>query len=339
MLDGGHKCGERTLVNNYVVTGAAGFIGSQIVERLLRDGVPPEQIVAVDISKKLFAERRCSRHFGERGIKFVEHIDFLARYWKSEIAPCTIFHMGACSSTDETRQDFLDEHNLNYSKKLWQIASKSKTKFIYASSAATYGAGEQGFVDDPEQLKSLKPLNLYGWSKQNFDLYVLEESRAGRAPPVWAGLKFFNVYGPGEWHKGRQASVVFHAREQVKASGSLKLFQSHKTGVKDGEQKRDFVYVDDCVDVCMVGAQGMLRPGIYNVGSGTARTFIDLGRAVFKALGVAEKIEFIPTPEPLREHYQYYTCASLTRLEAAGFQRPMTSLEEGVKTYLSLWEN
>jgi ADP-L-glycero-D-manno-heptose 6-epimerase len=322
-------------VNKFVVTGAAGFIGSQILRRLLKDGVSPSEIVAVDLSRKLFSERACSADFSKQGIHYLDYLDFLARYWKGEILPVTIFHMGACSSTDETRTEVLDEQNLTYSKRLWTIATQKQSKLIYASSAATYGDGGNGFSDDPERLRLLKPLNLYGWSKQHFDLFVSDELKSSRSPKIWGGLKFFNVYGPGEAHKGSQASVVFHARNQIRAQGTLKLFQSHKEGILDGEQKRDFVFVDDCVDVALSMAQGLVEPGIYNVGSGVARSFNDLGRAVFKNLNVPEKIEYIPTPETLRPHYQYFTCASLNRLRQAGFRKDMTSLESGIEKYIA----
>lgn len=326
-------------MTKYIVTGAAGFIGSRIVERLLADKISPSDILAVDLSEELYLTRLCSVKAALCKVPFLDFKSFASKFAEKTLQPKVIFHMGACSSTDETRQDYLDEHNLNYSKKLWELCVQENVKFIYASSGATYGAGENGFTDEPDRIPLLKPLNLYGWSKQNFDVFVLEQIQKKSQPSVWAGLKFFNVYGPGESHKNNQASVVFHARNQISKTGKLKLFQSHKEGIADGEQKRDFVYVEDCVDVAIACMQGFVNSGIYNVGSGQARTFLDLARATFDALKVPRQIEFIPTPENLRSHYQYYTCASLNRLRVAGFKKPTTTLEDGVALYMKNWEN
>jgi len=248
-----------------------------------------------------------------------------------------IIHLGACTDTTEMRVDFLTEVNLDYTKALWNIASQFQIPFVYASSAATYGAGEFGYVDDESKMPALKPLNPYGDSKLQFDLWALDEEKKGNHPPIWSGFKFFNVYGFGERHKTKMASVVFQGFEQIRAHGMLKLFKSHKPGIADGEQKRDFVYVEDVVDVLLFAMKGSLKRGIYNLGSGKARSFLDLAKATFKALGKEEKIEYIDTPVEIRDRYQYFTEADMSKLSQAGYSRPFTTLEEGVaKTVSSL---
>ena len=246
-----------------------------------------------------------------------------------------VFHLGASSSTTETDVDYLVRNNLNYSQRLWELCADYGVPFIYASSAATYGAGERGYDDDPGRIPNLRPLNPYGFSKQTFDAWAL---RQRRTPPFWAGLKFFNVYGPQEYHKGSQSSVVVQFVPQIKQSGVLRLFKSYRADVAHGEQKRDFVYVKDCVDVMAHLMQNAPRAksGIYNLGSGQAQSFADLGRAVFRAMGIAEaKFEWVEMPEALRNQYQYYTEATLTRLrEGTGYTKPMTRLEDGVHDYV-----
>jgi ADP-L-glycero-D-manno-heptose 6-epimerase len=235
------------------------------------------------------------------------------------------------------RVDYLTEVNLEYTKSLWNIATQFQIPFVYASSAATYGAGEHGYIDDESKMSSLKPLNPYGDSKLQFDLWALEEEKKGNHPPIWSGFKFFNVYGFGERHKTKMASVVFQGFEQIGAKGMLKLFKSHKEGIADGEQKRDFIYVEDLVDVLLFAVKGSLKRGIYNLGSGKARSFYDLAKATFKSLGKEPKIEFIDTPVEIRDRYQYFTEADMTKLHNAGYTRPFTSLEEGVsKTVAAL---
>jgi ADP-L-glycero-D-manno-heptose 6-epimerase len=217
---------------------------------------------------------------------------------------------------------------------LWSWCTKHAVPLVYASSAATYGDGAAGYDDDESAITKLQPLNPYGWSKQRFDLWALDRERAGEHPPTWAGFKFFNVYGFGERHKGRMASVILHSSDQIQSAGKVKLFKSHKAGYGDGEQKRDFVYVEDVVDVLFFAATGAVKRGIYNLGSGKARTFADLARATFKALGKEPNIEFIDMPEALRERYQYFTEAKMERLRAAGYDKPFTSLEDGAARYV-----
>ncbi len=242
--------------------------------------------------------------------------------------------MGACSNTEELRRDYLQEVNFEYTKKLWKAACEYKFPFIYASSAATYGDGALGFSDDVNLIPKLKPLNLYGESKQLFDLFVLDEVTRAHTPPQWAGLKFFNVYGPGEEHKGSQASVLFHARNQFLERAFVRLFKSHNPNFKDGEQLRDFIYVEDAASVALACGEGRVKSGIYNVGTGKARTFKDLVYAVAGALGVESKIEYIDTPLNLRDKYQYKTQAEIKKLRSAGFAESFRSLEEGANTYM-----
>jgi ADP-L-glycero-D-manno-heptose 6-epimerase len=222
--------------------------------------------------------------------------------------------------------------NLNYSKKVWEICTKKQIPLVYASSGATYGLGELGYKDDHALTPKLKPLNPYGDSKNDFDIWVLEQKKT---PPFWAGLKFFNVYGPNEYHKGRMASVVFHAFNQITAKGELKLFRSHNSNYKDGEQLRDFVYVKDVVKVCQFLMNNKPESGIYNLGTGQARTFLDLGLNTFKAMGIEAKIEFIDTPIDIRDKYQYFTEADMTKLKNAGYNDAFMTLEEGVADYVS----
>lgn len=319
-----------------VVTGAAGFIGAYLVKSLLRKGVDPSAILAVD-HLELFENRRCCQDFRKRGVELMSPADFQQKFGSGNLAASIVYHMGACSNTDEFREDYLREVNLKYSRDVWTACTRYKVPLLYASSAATYGDGTQGFSDDPTLTPKLRPLNPYGWSKQYFDLFVLEEVQKGKTPPFWSGFKFFNVYGPGEDHKGGQASVLFHARRQFLEKGFVRLFKSHKEGVADGEQKRDFVWVGDVADALFSFARGGLTPGIYNLGTGEARTFIDLAEAVAKSLGKECKIEFIETPEKLRKGYQYFTEAELDHLRAAGYEKPFTSLEEGAQKYVKEW--
>ncbi|MBS1985548.1 MAG: ADP-glyceromanno-heptose 6-epimerase [Bdellovibrionales bacterium] len=313
-----------------VITGAAGFIGSYLARELLRRG---ESVTAAVDTPEFYATRKCAAPLRAANIPVLSPKDFLRDLANGRLSPSVVFHMGACSNTDETRQDYLDEVNTDYTRKLWTLCTQRKIPLFYASSAATYGGGEEGFSDDPVLIPSLRPLNLYGWSKQKFDVWAQHEAIRGATPPVWAGFKFFNVYGPGEDHKGGQASVVFHARQQFLSQGFVKLFRSHREGIKDGEQRRDFVWVGDVVDAMIEFSRGQLKSGIYNLGSGTARTFLDLVRGTAAALQRECKVEFIDTPERLREHYQYFTQAELKNLLAAGYSREMTPLEIGIRQY------
>ena len=247
--------------------------------------------------------------------------------------------MGACSATTEKDGDYLMSNNYGYSKKLWEFCAARQINYVYASSAATYGAGELGYNDDvtPEELKKLMPLNKYGYSKKIFDDWAFKQKIA---PKQWAGTKFFNVYGPQEYHKGRMASMVFHTFNQYKENGGVKLFKSHKEGYKDGEQLRDFVYLKDVVDVLYFLLTEKVESGIYNIGTGEARSFLDLSMATMRAasnnpeLAQQDVIEFVPMPEDLRGRYQYFTQATMEKLKRAGYTKKFHSLEDGVKDYV-----
>jgi len=307
------------------VTGAAGFIGARFVESCNDRGAP---VIAVDLSS----------HFDTRpelsGLEFGTVVDRTELFAWLQAAPpeiAAVVHLGACSSTTETRVDYLREMNVEYSKRLFTWAAQRRVPMIYASSAATYGDGRNGFDDDESRIPKLEPLTPYGRSKLDFDLWALEQDRQGRRPPSWAGFKFFNVYGFGERHKGAQASVVVHAFDQIRETGCVQLFRSHRTDYADGEQCRDFVWVGDVVDALHFALAAPIPRGIFNLGSGRARSFRDLARAVFAALGRPEALEWIPTPEAIRDHYQYFTEAPMERLRAEGWDAPSTGLEEGVR--------
>jgi ADP-L-glycero-D-manno-heptose 6-epimerase len=308
-----------------LVTGAAGFIGARFVESCNARGTP---LVSVDLTSHFETRGELS---GLRFGRIVDRGELFAwlRRERPEIA--AVVHLGACSSTTETRIELLDELNVEYSKRLWTFACETRTPMVWASSAATYGDGRQGFEDDESRMTKLEPLNPYGRSKLAFDLWVLEQEREGRTPPSWAGFKFFNVYGFGERHKGAQASVVVHAFDQITSAGRVRLFRSARPDVADGEQRRDFVYVEDVVDVLHFALAAPIARGIFNLGTGHARSFRDLARAVFAALGRPERIEWVPTPEALRANYQYFTEARMERLRAEGWDAPPTPLEEGVR--------
>jgi ADP-L-glycero-D-manno-heptose 6-epimerase len=244
-----------------------------------------------------------------------------------------IFHLGARTDTTEFNTAIFDELNLHYSQRLWEACVRYGIPLVYASSAATYGDGELGYSDRDDSLpQRLKPLNPYGESKNEFDKWALAQEDK---PFFWAGLKFFNVYGPNEYHKGRMASVVFHAFNQIRDTGGMKLFRSHRPDYKDGEQLRDFVYVKDVCAVCLFLMEHRRDSGLYNLGSGTARTFLDLARATFAAMGKPERISFIDTPADIRDKYQYFTEADMRKLKGIGYARPFTPLEEGVTDYVT----
>ncbi len=316
-----------------IVTGGAGFIGSALVWKLNEKGI--SDIVVVD----RMGEGSKWKNLVKRQITDIIHKDRFFE-WLEQLPKGksidAIFHMGACSSTTATDVDYLVENNLHYSMNLWNYCSKNKIPFIYASSAATYGSGESGYSDSPKNITKLRPINPYGYSKHMFDLWAMKQT--GK-PPFWAGLKFFNVYGPQEYHKGGQASVVYHAFPQVKERGSLRLFKSYKEGVKHGDQMRDFVYVKDVVEILyhLYSVRRLAVSGIFNLGSGKARSFADLGRSVFRALGSKkEKLEWIDMPEQLRNQYQYFTEADLEELrQRTGYKKKMTSLEDGVTDYVT----
>lgn len=308
-----------------LVTGAAGFIGARFVESCNRRGVP---VIAVDAPAH-FSER--AEHAGLAFGTILDRATAEAKLAAGRIAPLAIVHLGACTDTTELDVRHLDDVNVRSSQALWNAARAQGIPFVYASSAATYGAGERGWSDDEADFAGLQPLNPYGESKRRFDVWALDQEHADAAPPAWAGFKFFNVYGFGERHKGRMASVVLQAFDQIRATGRVRLFRSHKQGIADGHQARDFVFVDDVVAVLWFAIESPIRRGVFNLGSGTARSFLDLARAVFGALGVPERIEWIDTPADIRERYQYFTEADLRRLREAGYDQPFTSLEDGVR--------
>jgi ADP-L-glycero-D-manno-heptose 6-epimerase len=308
-----------------LVTGAAGFVGARFVERCNSLGIP---VISVD-APPYFTERK-----EHAGVAFGEVL--LESLSKSPPALRAIVHLGACTDTTEYDLEYLKRVNLEYSRALWRFATKQRVPFVYASSAATYGEGERGYVDDEATMKDLVPLNPYGDSKLQFDVWALAEEKSGRAPPTWSGFKFFNVYGFGERHKLKMASVVVAAFDQILATGRVRLFRSHREGVADGHQARDFVYVKDVVDVLFFALDKPLSRGIYNLGTGEARTFEALALATFAALGKKPEIVYFDTPLELRERYQYFTQADMTKLRRAGYTAPFTSLERGVHEYVQL---
>jgi ADP-L-glycero-D-manno-heptose 6-epimerase len=262
----------------------------------------------------------------------VDRKDFFTWLDANEKLVQFIFHLGARTDTTEFNTAIFDELNLHYSQRMWEACVKYGIPLVYASSAATYGDGELGYSDQDDTLSyQLKPLNPYGDSKNDFDKWALVQAEK---PYFWAGLKFFNVYGPNEYHKGRMASVVFHAFNQITATGGMKLFRSHRPDYKDGEQLRDFVYVKDVCNVCLFLMEHRTHSGLYNLGSGRARTFLDLVRATFAAMGKEEHISFVDTPADIRDKYQYFTEADMRKLQGIGYTTPFTALEDGVRDYV-----
>lgn len=313
-----------------VVTGGAGFIGSALIWRLNQE--KHSDILLVD---ELGTGQKW-KNIAKSSLLFAIHQDDFWPWLEKNRPHITgVFHMGACSTTTEEDADFLMRNNVQYSMALFEFCTRAKIPFIYASSAATYGLGELGFSDDPKFIPLLRPINKYGYSKQLFDCWVLKQKKR---PPLWMGLKFFNVYGPHEYHKGSQASVVMHAFPQVKDRGTLKLFKSERSDFKDGEQKRDFIYIKDVVDfmIHVWTNRSSMESGIFNLGTGKARTFIDLGNAVFAALGrKSPKFEWIPMPENVRQQYQYFTEAHMDRArKILRYKKAPTSLEDGVRDYV-----
>ena len=310
-----------------VVTGAAGFIGSCLVSKLNQDG--KTNLILVDDFTKLDKSRNWENsHYAKK----IERSIFIDWFKNNAEQVDGVYHIGARTDTTEFDETIFDELNVKYTKDIWNICSDASIPLIYASSGATYGLGEYGYVDDHNIVEKLKPLNPYGESKNNFDIWALKQEKQ---PPFWAGLKFFNVYGPNEYHKGRMASVIFHAYNQIKATEKMKLFQSHNPDYKDGEQIRDFVYVKDVVNVCLWLMENQPESALYNLGTGTARTFLDLAKNTFKAMGKPADISFVPTPEDIRDKYQYFTEADMTKLKKAGYTQSFMTLEEGVADYVT----
>jgi ADP-L-glycero-D-manno-heptose 6-epimerase len=310
-----------------VVTGAAGFIGSAMLGHLQALGYG--DLVAVDDFSNPAKNPNLE---GKKLSHCVHRDDFFAWFEKHAERIQFVHHIGARTDTAEFGEDVLNHLNLEYSKRVWELCVKHSVPLNYASSAATYGAGENGFSDDPEKLQKLQPLNPYGLSKHKFDLWVMQQERT---PPFWAGFKFFNVFGPNEYHKKRMASVVFHAYNQIKETGKVSLFRSHRPDFEDGKQLRDFVYVKDVLKVLVFFMENRRNSGLYNLGTGTARTFQDLVLPIFLAMNTRPVIEFIDIPTDIREKYQYHTCADMDRLLKAGYNQGFYTLEAAVNDYLS----
>ncbi len=315
------------------VTGAAGFIGSCMVRRLNDAGYT--DLVVVDD----FSRPDKNRNLEGKSFREQIHRDNFLRWLERHHGEVeAVLHLGARTDTTEMDTAIFDRLNLEYSKALWMLCAGFQIPFYYASSAATYGLGELGYTDDHTIIPRLKPLNPYGQSKQDFDVWVLETvkgtSPTTSQPPSWAGFKFFNVYGPNEYHKGRMASVIFHTARQIKATGGMKLFRSHRPDFRDGEQSRDFIYVKDVADVLLFFLEKRPPNAIYNLGTGKARTFLDLAKGTFHALGLEPNISFVDTPADIRETYQYFTEANMDKLRAAGYLEPFFGLEEGIEDYV-----
>jgi ADP-L-glycero-D-manno-heptose 6-epimerase len=309
-----------------IVTGAAGFIGSCLAGFLNEQGY--HNLILVD---DFGVEAKRPNWEGKEYTQIVERQSLFAWLQAHQPEVGFVFHLGARTDTTEFNYAIHQELNVEYSQQVWNYCTIQNIPLVYASSAATYGDGALGYKDDHELAAKLQPLNPYGVSKNEFDKWVLHQEDH---PPFWAGLKFFNVYGPNEYHKARMASVIFHALRQIKESGKVKLFQSHKAGFKDGEQLRDFVYVKDVVEVCYWLMQHGAPSGLYNLGTGKARTFNDLVKATFAALDREAVIEYIPMPEDLRDKYQYFTEADMDKLRSAGYTADFYSLEAGVDDYV-----
>lgn len=312
-----------------VVTGAAGFIGARLVESLRADH---HEVLGID-DLPLFTERTEHQRdplLTPQKQSAIENTAPSVRAWKPDV----VFHLGACSDTTVSDWDFVKRVNLEYSQALWNICTIEKIPFFYASSAATYGDGSHGYDDNEALLSVLEPLNLYGRSKHAFDLWVLEQEKIGLTPPTWGGFKFFNVYGFGEAHKGRMASVAYHAIQQILECSTVRLFASDRPGISDGDQQRDFVAVEDICEVLRWAHDTTLQRGIYNLGTGTATTFNQLVESVFQALKQPPRIEYFSMPHDLKAKYQYFTQANMTRLIQAGYSRPFLTIEEGVARYV-----
>lgn len=309
-----------------VVTGAAGFIGSCLVSKLNQEGFL-DIIIVDDFSDESKMKNLEGKTFSQK----VHRDDFIQWLRDNQRFVQMVFHIGARTDTTEFNKDIFDKLNLNYTKAVWNVCVEFGLPLVYASSAATYGLGEFDYEDNHEVIKKLKPLNPYGDSKNEFDKWAINQERK---PYFWVGLKFFNVYGPNEYHKGRMASVILHAYNQIQEKGEVKLFRSHNPKYKDGEQLRDFVYVKDVVDVCYFLLHHRKDSGIYNLGSGKARTFLDLVNNTFAGVKKQPVINFIDTPIDIRDKYQYFTEANMTKLKSIGYDKPFHTLEEGVKDYV-----
>jgi ADP-L-glycero-D-manno-heptose 6-epimerase len=314
-----------------VVTGSAGFIGSCLVSKLNNKGIK-DIILADDFSNEIKNRNFRNKSYAEK----VDRMGFFSWLRQNHSKVEFIFHIGARTDTTEFNTTIFDELNLNYTKLMWDACSDLRIPLIYASSAATYGDGKLGYTDNHELIPQLKPLNPYGISKNEFDKWAIQQYNQ---PPFWYGLKFFNVFGPNEYHKGRMASVIFHAFNQATkripgSDGTVRLFRSHNPAYKDGGQLRDFIYVKDVIDVMWYLMNHQKDSGIYNLGTGQARTFLDLANAVFSALDIPPSIEFIDTPLDIRDKYQYFTEAKMEKLRSVGCPNSFYTLEDAVEEYV-----
>jgi len=312
--------------NAIIVTGGAGFIGSNLVRALNERG--ENNIVIVD---RLGTGEKWRNLVGLQYENYIDKEEFRAALWDDrEWSVQTVFHLGACSATTEQNADYLADNNYHYTRELCEWCLRHDTRFIYASSAATYGDGSKGYSDDDRITPTLRPLNMYGYSKHMFDLWALRSDMINRI----AGIKYFNVYGPGEAHKDDMRSVVHKSYGQILETGKVRLFKSYKPEYKDGEQVRDFLYVKDAVNVTLFFHDHPEVSGLFNCGTGQARSWKDLASATFSALGRQPDIEYIDMPGSLRGKYQYHTEADMQKLQKAGYHQPFTSLEDGIKDYM-----
>lgn len=321
----------------YVVTGGAGFIGSNIAAAIERDGLG--KVVICDHLGNDDKWRNISKLDLHNFVQPENLAEFMGR---NEFGIKGVVHMGAISSTVATDADLIFANNFGLSLKLWKWCALNKVPFIYASSAASYGDGSQGFLDDQSRsaLAQLRPLNPYGWSKHQFDRRIMRMIEDGETPPPqWVGLKFFNVYGPHEYHKGSMQSVIYKTFNDVMSGKPATLFKSHNPKYEDGGQLRDFIWIDDCVSVILWFLENPDISGLFNCGTGKARSFLDLVKAVYLAMEKEPNINFIPTPEELRDKYQYFTQANMSKLKTAGYKKPFTTLEEGIDKYIRYYLN
>lgn len=314
--------------NKILITGAAGFIGSCMVSFLNQQGF--ENLFLLDD----FSSEEKKKNY--KDLKFCELIDrnHFHEFEQRHLPIHYVIHLGARTDTTEMNYEIHRELNLVYSQKIWNYCTENKIPLIYASSAATYGNGEFGYSDDHTCVEKLQPLNPYGVSKNEFDRWALQQEDT---PPSWYGLKFFNVFGPNEYHKGRMASVIFHAFHQIKKNGSMKLFRSHNPDFSDGGQMRDFIYIKDLLNMIFWLIDTQPQHGLYNIGTGKAETFLSLAQHVFKALQLPENIEFIDTPEDIRDKYQYFTEANMDKLHRAGYTTPCYPFEEAIHDYVTAY--
>lgn len=317
--------------NKILLTGAAGFIGSYLLGYLNTKGY--KNIIIVDD----FNEEDKWFNFDSKKFSHKVEREILFAWLKAEDRKIDfVFHLGARTDTTEFDYSIHEKLNVEYSKSIWNYCTEKSIPLVYASSAATYGNGEFGYKDNHDILEKLQPLNPYGVSKNEFDKWALRQTqdKQNLQPPFWAGLKFFNVYGPNEYHKARMTSVIFHSFNQIKATGKVKLFKSYKPEFKDGGQLRDFVYVDDVAAICFWLMENNIESGLYNLGTGNARTFDDLVKVTFTAMDIESVIEYIDMPEDIRDKYQYFTEADMNKLKIAGYTKGFYSVEDGVGEYV-----